>query len=1388
MKLNKLVAMVIAAVVIGAASVASAAVAVAVKTYYWTGSAGDNRWSTPGNWKLNNVACTEEYPNGVGHDAYFDISADVILDTGDATSVTRISAHKSGVVVTIRPETDASYIYFRCNAANSYSGLNSVAGSKIYCYARMIADSRYDPGAYGETHYCGCFTNTSYTSFLGGNNYVFEDRYYTTKEVDFSWGTPASPVKVLFTNNADVVASSQSINFNSGNGTTAEIVQDGPNTQVQASNICIGGNGNYYANGNSYYKLRSGTMKCANLYLGNAGNASSKGGCIYTQEGGTNTVTSSLYLGGNGNCDESVYNLKGGFADFNAISCNNDTQGRYAINQSGGTFGAKYNSEITCPYNFSETSTVKVAANTLTLDRPTFAPGTQFVKEGTGTLKFNGDFKIDGGVWEIKEGEVIANCDIYPTEGSTNVLKIIIHDGAKFSFPSSHYNIFVPVELEYVHASDGTWGMYGWTAGERCGGYLRKVTIKDAAGEADDIIIARNQYQYPLNRTDENKFGGYLYVNYVVNPYRWTGAGDGRSWSDGDNWEGGVAPTYANYECDVDLSAATEINLPNDTMKVHSFAYCPTSGQKTLRINEGAGAQYLYFGNGSYMLSGLVAKDARVEFNCKAMFWHSQIMVGGGTYAFVKYLPKVLSSANLGQVYGTLLVDGCKTTCGYDSGCTYMILGGEKGSSGDGVMIFDGGTDLTGDGYIKTIYVCRTSGYLDGSGYIQRDAKIKTDTLVITRAQGSQDYAYYRVEGGELTATSSIGLSQSTPTTFRGQGRFYMTAGKVTTPKLLTANYNDYYYLYGGDLYLGAGGVYYNRNTSHQAGSAVNSSPTLQMGGVKLHATDNTAIKVATYFGNVGGATVLDSDEYTITFDAASTISGAGDIVKRGSGTLTLAGTNSFTGTITVEAGKVVYSADAVNNSAPTAIVLGAADQLELPEGTDIEVASLIINGVRQTGTVEFGEGSVTVTADSVNRFIGESGSKWSVAANWSQGVPAAGAAIDLSKSLLSGDFEIEVDEDIALESFTYAGAGSGSSLTLTGAGKITVAPVLTNATWSIASGSKLVIENELVLGAAESGAFLRIKGGKVAFKGAISNGAGTETVDATYMIRMEGGEYLACTVDAEVTGVAISMFTTVENSRATEQTIDDTRIPKFIIGTNAVLPFGAGTVTASNCVDFVQQGGTVKLVGNKAFAHANGRVRYTLEEGTLDTGVYSLAAGQVTISKVIYRGKIELTVEGGKIVTAKTTREFLDPMATFTIDGTLTLEQASADTETVITAYVNGEGTIVQKGPGSVYLANANLTDISAITIEAGEFSINDVSALSLKPTTVIDCAKAGVIGLDYDGTLTLNWLYQGGKECLKGLYGEDTAPAKRHPTIIGEGFLEVLNGRLPGTVIFFR
>ena len=1375
MKLNKLVAMVIAAVVIGAASVASAARTAVV--YNWTGAGDGVRWTDPNNWDKGD----NTYPNGNTHNPKFAKSAEVTLDT--EITLYKLNVTKADTTVIIRPDAENKGLITWDQ--DGYGCLQTVAGSKFYAYVRMLSITRFDPSAYGETHFCGAFTNTSNaTCYMAGNNYVFENIFRAnTGCISFSWGGPASPLKILFTNDAQLVVANSRIDFNEGKGTWADIVQDGPNTLVQAKdNISIGGRSgqNYYANGNSYYTLRSGTMKCANLYLGNAGNASSKGGCIYTQEGGTNTVSSWLYLGGNGNCDECVYNLKGGFADFNAISCNNDTQGRYAINQSGGTFGAKYNSEITCPYNFSETSTVKVAANTLTLDRPTFAPGTQFVKEGTGTLKFNGDFKIDGGVWEIKEGTVLLSGCIYAMEGSTNVLKIKIADGAQFNLDGTRSFIYAPFELEFEHTEDATWGYFCGSGDNRCGWYVQKITT-------NGVEVARGRYQNPPYANGKNQ-------NYVIASDRWTGKGDGVSWSDPENWDRGEVPAN-DYYANVDLSDATVIDLPNSIINVASFNFNPTSTNKTLRLNEGGSStQFLVSYNGShtYTIGGFVRKDCRVEFNCK-MYPGQVLYSGGGTYAFVKYLPQIRSWHTFGYLYGTWLVDGCKGTWRQHSAdCTIVNLGALTASQNDAVMIFDGGTELIGDSvqtdYVPNFYVGRSGGYIDGNGYIQRNAKIKTDKIVISRGvSGQQDYVYFRVEGGELTVTTSIGLSQPTATTFYGQGRFYMTAGKVTTPKLLTANYNDYYYLYGGDLYLGAGGVYYNRNTSYQAGGAVNSSPTLQMGGVKLHATDNTAIKVATYFGNVGGATVLDSDEYTITFDAASTISGAGDIVKRGSGTLTLAGTNSFTGTITVEAGKVVYSADAVNNSAPTAIVLGAADQLELPEGTDIEVTSLVINGVRQTGTVAFGDGSVTVTADSVNRFIGESGSKWSVAANWSQGVPAAGAAIDLSKSLLSGDFEIEVDEDIALESFTYAGAGSGSSLTLTGAGKITVAPVLTNATWSIASGSKLVIENELVLGAAESGAFLRIQGGKVAFKGAISNGAGTETVDATYMLRMEGGEYLACTVDAEVTGVAISMFTTVENSRATEETIDDTRIPKFIIGANAVLPFGAGTVTASNCVDFVQQGGTVKLVGNKAFAHANGRVRYTLEAGTLDTGVYSLAAGQATISKVVYRGKIELTVEGGKIVTAKTTREFLDPMATFTIDGTLTLEQASADTETVITAYVNGEGTIVQKGPGSVYLANANLTDISAITIEAGEFSINDVSALSLKPTTVIDCAKAGVIGLDYDGTLTLNWLYQGGKQCLKGLYGENTAPAKRHPTIIGEGFLEVLNGRLPGTVIFF-
>lgn len=202
---------------------------------------------------------------------------------------------------------------------------------------------------------------------------------------------------------------------------------------------------------------------------------------------------------------------------------------------------------------------------------------------------------------------------------------------------------------------------------------------------------------------------------------------------------------------------------------------------------------------------------------------------------------------------------------------------------------------------------------------------------------------------------------------------------------------------------------------------------------------------------NDAGGTIDVGTGNTIVIDG--TLSGTGDrgtlgLVKAGSGTLVLSGTNTFTAPVTVTAGVLAISADANLGTAPTAEI---GDWLTLNGGTLNTTASFTLNANRginvaanstvdvATGTtlnvggVLTGTANLTKTSNGILNF--QQGVMHSGSFFWQRGNGSlSGARNDILGSFRVGDNTVNTATDVGSAIVTYntvggiLTVGSGSS------------------------------------------------------------------------------------------------------------------------------------------------------------------------------------------------------------------------------------------------------------------------------------------------------------------------------------------------------------------------
>ncbi len=563
---------------------------------------------------------------------------------------------------------------------------------------------------------------------------------------------------------------------------------------------------------------------------------------------------------------------------------------------------------------------------------------------------------------------------------------------------------------------------------------------------------------------------------------------------------------------------------------------------------------------------------------------------------------------------------------------TFTINGGKiDNTSGGAITLTNNNAQIWGGNFTFT----GTNNLDLGSG-----AVTLTGTRTITN------------NGGNLTIDGII------------SGAFGVTKAGNATLTLTGSN------TYSGTTTLSAGLLNINNSAAIGTGTFTINGGTLDnTSGAAITLSNNNVQTWTTSFSfagsndlNLGTGAVTLTGNPTVTTTAGNltvggVISGAHNIVKAGSGTLTLNGANTYSTGTTLSAG-----------------------QLNINNSTALGTGSFVING----GTIDNTSGAA-ITNTSNN------------AQTWSGDFTFAGSS-DLN--LGTGAVTLSANRIVTVSggTFTVGGVISGAhSLTKSGSGALALAGANTFSTGMTLSAGQLNINNAKAVG---SGTFT-INGG------ALDNTSGGAITLSNNNAQTWGGDFTFAgsnNLNLGTGAVALGANRTVTVSAAT---LTEGGV---ISGAFSLTKLGAGTLTLTAADTY--SGGT------------------SINAGALSFSNNSLGTGNIT-----FGGNSTLQWNGANTqdISSKVQAIGSGITATFDTNGN----------NVTLASVLSGNGGIAKIGAGKLTLSAAN-TFAGGTTLSAGQLNINNAAAVGSGVFTInggtIDDTSGGAIVLSNNNAVALN------------------------------------------------
>ena len=1163
----------------------------------------------------------------------------------------------------------------------------------------------------------------------------------TSAAIDLKGGTLAFPASM---SPSGVVRVSGDVNIEVAAGKTVnlcvEMSATGSITETGAGtlNVTYGGNS----------VLASGTYAFGTLTVGE------KGPTVLTIDGADVTVTTLSFGSKSAPLGDGKVVLKSGSLSIGTFD--DKTFQRGSVELQGGELVVTGNLTVNDDIIISGSAAIDIASGkTLTFTRPpTFRSDVTLVKRGAGTLAFaadsttlwRGDFDIEEGIVQLLKWATLKHDPA--AESPTHT--IAIRDKGRFII-GEKYNL----------AQVAAWVDYVITDGGCIVGHERN-TIPVNSVTVDGVAQAVGAYSgtgYTRDKNDYESVTGWFrqdggtYNSAIVIPYRWTGAGDGVTWENEDNWKDGTKPCAVDAAKNIysfaDLSAAEHITFAN-AITITGFIYMPTAGEGRLVV-EGLNGKQLAFRSTGYGIGPVVSQG------CELVLRNCQLSRGGGGTPIFRAVGGQVTfdgNYNFNQAvmsgypyFGT----GMAVTHATNSAPSQTYYFGAYAGQYS-YWWFDEGTSLT----FSRLYTGVSSVPSVPVLGVRNGGDLTLTDLYISRISGDNIPQFF-LEGAEskVTLTEGLYLGTRCPSTSTikvdSGGAFIQTAGTLTTPKIANELDNNYFYLRGGELYLGEGGLVvstsrkdnpiYDPKTGQVADSTIyQTTPAFYFQGGALHATAGFTDALVTEVSD-DTTSVLDTDEYTVTL--AGDLVGKGVLVKTGTGALVLDGALKGAASLRIEEGSLRLGESYTETEHLAQLIAPSTDAIDLANGQNLTVGAFIVDGVARTGTVTCGAGTVTVTG----------------AVDW------------LTEAILTETYVKTFTESAELGSISYENLVTDAGhLTITGGQDVTLT-LSAGAVIRVAAGDALVFDLPVHF----AGAVTITGGGDVKF-------LKTTTSAASQITYLKGGTYL--TVAAQWTQNGSICF------RGSDT---DARLCRLTVeGSGSVNqdPFPMNGTTSANGEGIggemvLKDGGTFRLRNTAGvFGTSIKQTQRIIMEngGILNIPGYlkrNPAADASTLEILDYGGVLRNEEYGvGPILTRDITVELHGQE----------MEIRPCDTKglNVVAANFTGIGAIVQKKSGKVLYLNGDLSAVTNLSVKAGGLVLQDTAVDTLSQSDVSLNRAAATLSIA--GTATIDGLYLDGVQARQGLYGKGIAPKAKFLAPIESGFLDVKDGLPPGGMILIR
>jgi len=671
--------------------------------------------------------------------------------------------------------------------------------------------------------------------------------------------------------------------------------------------------------------------------------------------------------------------------------------------------------------------------------------------------------------------------------------------------------------------------------------------------------------------------------------------------------------------------------------------------------------------------------------------------------------PTTLADGTLTAGSATALGDGGTIsftggTLGYGSGVTTDFSGRFATGAGQAYAVDTGGEAIT------------WATPLDSSG--GSITKRGAGTLTLTAANAYDGPT--AILGGTLVAGAAGSLG-SGPISFGG-GTLAYGSGVTTdfSDRFSTAEAQPYRVDTAGQNVTWATPLVSAAGSLEKTGSgtltltadATFSGTTTISGGTLRLGDGGTAGTVAGGIVNNGSLAVDRSDDFTL----AAAISGSGGLVKAGGGTLTLTGSNTFSGPTAIVGGTLSINGSGRLGTAPASLSPG---HLSLVGSTLETTAAVSLSA--NVGVAVAGASGFTITGGrlTTNGVIADGSAAGSVAisgsSEWnpaSQSTYTGGTSLGSGVTVIlgansSGDPGSVVSGPFGTGSLTLAGGEirSGNDAARTVANAVSIAadtlfPTITNEkTLTFTAPATLTGSRTLDVRVGST-----VSASTVTFAAAIGDGGAghglTKTGNGRLVLAGDNAYTGTTTVSAGSLDIGSGGTSgSLAGDLVTDATVrfnrsDDLAYSGTISGTGGLTKLGNGTLTLSGANS--HQGGTTLSAGRLDVGSAT----------ALGTGTFALASGTTLGNSS--GGPLALTTNNplslGNITFAGPYDLDLGTGAG-TIAGTRTLI-VEAGTLTIGGAISGGSNGLVKQGPGRLVLGGAN-TFTGAVTVSEGELTI---------------------------------------------------------------------------------